>query len=308
MVALSPPESPRRRARSREVDSLSLDGEDINSIKMALNSMFEAAVALDTFLAGEGVVEPGGEQVANDDSSFASEERRLRDSEAELRRALDSIENPDGDDMSDNISDDVQNCESLDAFSAESYESPETQVPLLQSVSPFGSPFSESSLTPSKIDTNSPVLEAPTLLIHSPNDSPRKRQVRPYGLRKRAEESSFVDLEASLEKVGSPRGNGSAQLMANALFGRTEYAVRPLFSRSQEYKRTVQGTISVLLASGIVVADHVQSLPLIWALLVPILVAVVQAKLPHQTDETMIAIVILGTHIAMSHVSTLHVV
>lgn len=289
------------------MDSLSLDGEDIDSIKMALNSMFEAAVALDTFLAEEEG-EPGGEQVENDDSSFASEERHLRDSEVELRRALDLIDNPTGDDEVSENSDDFESCERFDAFSAESYESPETQVPLLQPVSPFGSPFSESSLTPtSKHDTNSPVLEAPTVVIHSSNDSPRKRQVRPYGLRKRAEESSFVDLEASLEKVDSPRGNGSAQLMANALFGRTEYAVRPLFS-SQEYKRTVQGTVSVLLASGIVVADHVQSLPLIWVLLVPILVAAVQAKLPHQMDETMIAIVILGTHITMSHVSTLYAV
>jgi len=306
MVAFKPPESPRRRARSREVDSLSLDGEDIDSIKKALNSMFEAALALDTFLAGEGG-EPGGEQVENDDSSFASEERRLRESETELSRALDSIENPNGDETSVN-SDEFEGFERQDAFSAESYESPETQVPLLQPVSPFGSPFSESSLTPSKRDTaNSLVLEAPKVVIHSPNDSPRKRQVRPYGLRKRAEEPSFLDLEASFEKVDSPRRHGSAQLMANALFGRTEYDVRPLFS-SQECKRTVQGTVSVLLSSGIVVADHVQSLPLIWVYLFPILVASVQAKLPHRTDETIIAVIIFGTHVAISYLSTLYVV
>lgn len=288
------------------MDTLSLDGDDVYSIKMALNDLFDAAVELDTFLAGESTQSNDDDDLNSieDDSSFASEERRLHESEAELRRALDSIHGSTEDDTSD--SDDVAStsCERLDAFSAESYDSPETQVPLLQAVSPFGSPFSESSCTPSKLQYN-PVLEVAR--IHSPNDSPRKRQVRPYGLRKRAEESSFVDLEASVEKLDSPKGNGSTQIMANALYGRTEYSVRPLFS-SQECKRTVQGTISVLLASGIVVADHANTLPLLVALLVPFLVAAIQAKLPHQTDETIIAIVILGTHGAFSHLSVLHVV
>lgn len=300
MVAFNPPGSPRKLARNREVDTLSLEG-DQESIKMALNAVFEAAVELDTFLAEERQSDEN-DSVADDDS-FASEERRLHESELELRRALDCIDDSNNEDESDSVA--SEGCERLDNFS---YESPESQVPMLQSVSPFGSPFSESSSTSTlcKEMGVSPAFECPTVArIHSPKES-KKRQIRAYGLRPHVEES-FDDIEAHEQLPSSPKGDDSAHAMANALFGRTEYSVRPLFS-SEEYKRTVQGTVSVLLASGIVVADrtkHSQHVALL-VLLLPALIAAIQARLPHQTDETTLAVVILGTHVAMSHLSMLH--
>jgi len=280
---------------------------------MALNSVFEAAVELDAFLAeekrflAEERLSDQGDYVADDDS-FASEERRLHESEEELRKTLDSIEDSNDDETDSDAS---LSCERLDAFTAESYESPELQVPSLQSVSPFGSPFSESSTSVTRIneDIFSPVLEAPITVarLHSPKES-KRRQIRAYGLRRHVE-GSFVDIEASLEQHSNKAGDSLALVMANALFGRSEYTVRFLFSTKQ-YKRTVQGTVSVLLTSGIMVADWAKGLPqgAVLVVLLPVLIAAIQAKLPHRTDETIIALVILGTHVVMLRLSTLAVV
>ena len=163
MVTFSPPRSPRRGAK--EVDNLSLDGDDMEDIKIALQSVFEAAVELDTFLADEEN-KSDDNNGASDDDSFASEERRIHESEVYLRRALATIDPID--DETDSV-DACLSCEHLDAFCAESYESPESQVPSLQPVSPFGSPFSESSTvsTPSKGHSASPVLEVLHCCAHT---------------------------------------------------------------------------------------------------------------------------------------------
>lgn len=285
------------------MDNLSLDS-DLESIKLALHSVFEAAVELDTFLAEDSQSNEGGDNEV-DDASFASEERRLHESELELRKELDFIDDSNEDeDETDSVDAPSLSREPMDAFSAESYESPETQVPLLQPVSPFGSPFSESSSSSDKEVSRcstSPALEEPPYVARI--ESPKKRQIRAYGLRPHVEKS-FTDLEASLEQL-SPKGRGTAQLMANALFGRTEYTVCPIFSGNESLKRTVQGTVSVLIASGIVVADHAKESPhvLHFVFLVPLLIAALEAKLPHQIDEALLAVVILGTHVTMAHLS-----
>ena len=310
----SPPEPPRKAARKKQVENLSLD-DDIDSIKMALQSVFEAAVELDSFLAEDR--KSDSDNVAEDDS-FASEELRLHASELVLRQALESIDySSDNKGETDSVSSEA--AEPLDAMCAESYESPESQVPLLQPVSPFGSPMSESSssssrssVTPSKgiVSFTSTSLYSTPVVLSSPTvarihlKESKKRQIRPYGLRPHVrDDKSFVDLEA-LHQLHSPKGDGSAHIMANALFGRTEYTLRPFFS-SGSYTRTVQGTISVLLASGIVAADRFRDSPYVILLVIfsPLLIAFVQAKLPHTTDETTLAVIVLGTHVAMSHLS-----
>ena len=207
---------------------MSLD-ED-SPIKMALQSAFEAAVELDYFLA-ETDTEKQNED--DDDSSFASEERRLQASEVILRRALESIDWKDETDSSSSHAV-AQHC--LEAC-AESFDSPESQVPLLQPVSPFGSPISE-------CHSKDTIPDSPPLVL-SPKEC-KKRQIRAYGLRPNAEEE-----EKCLVETLSPKSvEGFAQVMANALFGHCEYAIGSI-------KGTMQDTVGVLLAAGIVVSHVV---------------------------------------------------
>jgi hypothetical protein len=312
----------------KDIDASSLGD---SSLKMALQSAFEAAaVELDSFLAEISTESsrPNGVAEGDDDSSFESEEQRLKASKAVLQRALclaeesESSEQKDDDD--DNNSsfaseerrlqasevvlrraleciDCKDETDSLPSFGCprdsctESFDSPENQVPLLQPVSPFGSPCSST-------EYKEEIAVAPFQYHVSvfPPKIQKRRQLRAYGLRPHnptEDDKSIVDFEAPTKSHTE-----MVHIVANVLFGRNEYSLHPLLSKRQ-YKRTVQGTVSVLLASGIVVADLAKDSPhfLVFIWLVPALIAFLQANLPHRTDESFLAMLLLGTHTVLSH-------
>lgn len=283
MTMIAPPGAPRKVAsKGKEVDALSLDD---SSLKMELQSVFEAAfVELDSFLV-EGSKSSDAKD-DDDDDSFASEERHLQASEVILRRALECIDYKDETD-------------SLPSFgnhhdsSTESFDSPESQVPPLQAVSPFGSPISVCSR--SEYRKERPVTTCSVQI--SSLKIPKRRQIRAYGLRPHMEDDKAQHPPKTFDTVHS---------MATVLFGRHEYYVRPLFTK-KEFRRTVQGTISVVMASGIVVADLTKDSPhmVLFILFVPALFALVQAHLPHRMDESAVAVLFWGTHAGLSHLFAL---
>jgi hypothetical protein len=293
MTMIAPPGAPRKVAsKGKEVDALSLDD---CSLKMELQSVFVAAfVELDSFLA-EG--SKSSDANDDDDDSFASEERHLQASEVILRRALECIDYKDETD-------------SLPSFgnrhdsSTESFDSPESQVPPLQAVSPFGSPISvcsrseyrkERPVTTCSVQKERPVTTCSVQI--SSLKIPKRRQIRAYGLRPHMEDDKAQHPPETFDTVHS---------MATVLFGRHEYYVRPLFTK-KEFRRTAQGTISVVMASGIVVADLTKDSPhmVLFILFVPALFALVQAHLPHRMDESAVAVLFWGTHTGLSNLFAL---
>jgi hypothetical protein len=314
--------------KGKEVDALSLDD---SSLKMALQSALAAAVELDSFLAETSTHSCGqiGVDNGSDDNSFASEEQRLRASEGLLERALCLAEEISGPSEQNNVDDDSSSLTSEDSrlqasevilrralecidykdeieslrssgrpreSCTESFDSPENQVPLLQPLSPFGSPITECSSTEFRKET--PVTPVQYLISVSSLKTEKRRQIRAYGLRPHSPvEESFGDLEAPTKSR-----TDMVRTMANVFFGRCEYSLPPVLSKRQ-YKRTVQGTASVLLASGIVVADLTKDSPHfpVFTWLLPALIAFIQANLPHRTDESVLAMLLLGTHAGLSH-------
>jgi hypothetical protein len=310
--------------KGRDIEAMSFDD---SSLQKVLQSALAAAVELDSFLAETSTESCGqnGVDDGNDDSSFASEEQRVRASEGLLERALCLAEEISGSSEQNIVDGDSNSLASEDRclqasevvllraldckdetdslpssgcpreLCNESFDSPENQVPLLQPLSPFGSPITACSSTEYKKEI--PVTPVQYLVSISSLKTQKRRQLRAYGLRPHSPvEGSFVAVEAPTKSRTE-----IVHTMANVLFGHCEYSLHPLLSNRQ-CKRTMQGTVSVLLASGIVVADLTKDSPhfLVITWLVPALIAFIQASLPHRTDESVLAMLLLVAHTGLS--------
>lgn len=105
--------------------------------------------------------------------------------------------------------------------------------------------------------------------------------------------------------------SGIISLIARLAFGRHEYTVNVFFTKTSSsndcelYTRTYEGSISVFLSVTILIAsfyEHI-STPFFWGMivLIPFLFTMLEMKLPHRIDETIIAFCALSIRLFVDY-------
>jgi len=122
----------------------------------------------------------------------------------------------------------------------------------------------------------------------------------------------FVQMLVGEEFVFS--FSGIISLIARLAFGRHEYVVEVFFHKASNtsnralYARTYEGSISVFLSVTILIASFNEHMPpqLFWSMmaLIPLLFTMLEIKIPHRIDETIIAFCALSIRFIVDHFIT----
>lgn len=160
-------------------------------------------------------------------------------------------------------------------------------------VSDAGNPFDETVAREIDVRRSSPVNDGAIAIDDNVANKP-KREFRDGPVPCRSRPTSFVVTLAALA------------------FGRHEYRSTPFLTlqkgRNDGYARTYEGGVCVFMATAIAASayysnaysDPVQFGALVF--LVPSLVTLVEVKLPHKREETLIALVIVVSHFLLNRV------